>query len=253
MITICLTYFKSLTPANLAAALYSVSRQDLSHVTEVIVLDNDTSDDAEQVQRVIDGSGISVPVRLISIKHGDQQKTHSWSTNMVVGEVQTSWVLFTRADYLLAYDAVERFAQAVGNDNQFIVGRYYDVTVDIAACETIGWRNGGLETLQSFGREYDHVLIDSGVWMTRKETFDKVGGLDERLTAWGHAQTHFQHKLFVAGVEFVRIPFILFYHPTHGYPTPRDITRSHEQLHSVTGLNIKDCWARYSGPDNPYR
>ncbi len=252
MITICLTYFKSLTLANLAAALHSVWRQDLSLIDEIIILDNDSWDTLEAIQQEIDKFDFPVPVRLLSYKHGDSARTHSWSTNEAVRHVDTPWVLFTRADYLLAFDAVERFAQAVGNDNQFIVGGYWDVTIDIHSCEQYPWRSEGPQVLRPFGREYDHVLIDAGVWMTRRETFDKVGGLDEALTAWGHAQTHFQHKLFCAGVEFVRIPFILFYHPVHGYVAPKDIGLSHAQLRAVTGLDIKECWARYNGPDNPY-
>lgn len=252
MITICLTYFKSLTLANLDAALYSVSKQDLSLVDEIVLLDNDSYDNFEDIQAIIDRYTFAAPVRLLSFKHKDPARTHSWSTNQAVKHADTPWILFTRADYLLSFDAVERFSQAVGNDNQFIVGGYYDVTIDIHACERYPWRVEGPHVLRSFGREYDHVLIDAGVWMTRKATFDKVGGLDERLTAWGHAQTHFQHKLFCAGVEFVRIPYVLFYHPAHGYVAPKDIGLSHAQLREVTGLDIKECWARYAGPDNPY-
>ena len=44
MITICLTYFKSLTLANLDAALHSVRQQDLTNVTEIVIVDNDTQD-----------------------------------------------------------------------------------------------------------------------------------------------------------------------------------------------------------------
>lgn len=252
MITICLTYFKSLTLANLAAALYSVSRQDLSLVESLVVIDNDTADDLESIRAVVDSFQFPVPVLVLSHKHGDPARTHAWSTNTAVAAVHTPWVLFTRADYLLSFDAVARFAQAVGNDNQFIVGGYYDVTIDIHACEQFNWRQYGPEILRSYGREYDHVLIDSGVWMTRKETFDKVGGLEEALTAWGHAQTHFQHKLFCAGVEFVRIPHVVFYHPAHGYHVPKDIFLATEQLRSVTGFDVRECWARYDGPDNPY-
>jgi GT2 family glycosyltransferase len=80
------------------------------------------------------------------------------------------------------------------------------------------------------------------------KAFKQVGGLCEELTAWGHAQTHFQWKLHQAGVEFVRVPQVLFYHPHHG--GERDIEVAHEQL-KQQGLEIRDLWARYEGV-NPY-
>jgi GT2 family glycosyltransferase len=93
-----------------------------------------------------------------------------------------------------------------------------------------------------------YTVIDSGVWMARRAAFWHVGGLDEALAAWGHAQTHFQWKLHTSGVEFVRIPEILFYHPLHA--AERDIALAHEQLRGI-GIDIHKMWERYEGA-KPY-
>lgn len=250
MITICLTYFVSLTLANLAAALYSVRQQDVSRVAEIVILDNNTSDTPEAIQQIIDALQFPVPVRLVSVKHGDPTKTHAWSTNAAVREAATPWVFFTRADYILSFDALARSAAAATSPRQFVIGGYYDIGVDIQACETTSWRTDGPAVLHRYGREYGHTIIDSGVWYTSREAFDLVGGLDERLVSYGHAQTHFQHKLFVAGIEFVRLREILFHHPRHAYAFPKDLRTAHAELAAI-GVNTADLWERYDGPNHP--
>jgi len=251
-VTICLVYFRSLGLQNLEAALYSVKRQDMTRVNSIVVVDNNTDDSIASIQAVIDKTDFRVPVCFSSFKHHDPTKTHAWSTNAAVERSDTSWVFFTRADYLLAFDAVETCVAAIRHENQFIVGGYYDVGLDVYRCEQTTWRTDGPVALRPHGREFDHVMIDSGVWLTTREVFNRVGGMDETMTVWGHAQTVFQHKIYQAGVEFTRVPSVVFYHTAHGYETPRDHSAATVQLQSM-GLNIRELWARYDGPDNPYR
>src|SRR5258708_2152204 len=98
------------------------------------------------------------------------------------------------------------------------------------------------------GTEFDYTLIDAGVWMARKDAFRRVDGMDEGMTAWGHAQTDFQHRLWKAGTEFVRVPETLFWHPFHG--GHRDIDVAHAQL-VAKGGDLKAMWSRYEGV-SPY-
>ena len=252
MISICCTYYRSLTLANLAAALYSVRRQTLSSVAEIVLLDNNTDDAPEAIARVVDDLAFPVPVRVLSCKHGDRTKTHAWSTNAAVAHAREPWILFTRADYLLAFDAIDRFIEAPpSSDLTFIVSGYFDVRADIGTCERTEWRREGPEVLRSMGRAYAHTPIDAGVWFTSRQAFDLVDGLDESLTAWGHAQTHFQHKLYRAGVACLCLPEILFYHPDHAYEVPRDLALARAQLQQI-GVSLGELWARYDGPEHPY-
>jgi hypothetical protein len=246
MITICLTYFKSLMLAHLAAALYSISRQDLTNVSEVVVVDNDTRDPVDDIQVVIDAYlSKVVAARLCSFKHGDPERTHAWSTNVAVRQAMTPWVLFTRADYLLSFDLVRLFAeQAEGN--RFVTSRGCHVYADIAECERTAWRALGP---RFDGSVYDYSLIDAGVWMARKDAFEKVEGLNEGLTAWGHAQTDFQYRLHKSGVQSVLLPHTLFYHPQHA--ADRDMALANKQLRDQ-GIDLKELWARHDGV-NPYR
>lgn len=251
MITVCFVYFRSLTLLNLEAALYSVRKQNLSDVDRLVVLDNNTDDSSEQIQAVIDKLDFPIPVALVSHKHGDLSKTHSWSTNAVVREAKTEWVFFTRADYLLEFNTLELFL-AETTSPKFIVGRYYDVQVDVGVCNTTRWRiEGPGKTLQQFGQEYSHTLVDSGVWMTTKQIFDSVGGMDESMHAWGHSQTAFQYKLYLAGVDFIKVPHIVFYHPIHHHEVGRDWDLAMRQV-TQAGFDLRTMWKRYEGRGNPY-
>jgi len=247
-LTICLTYFRSLTLANLSAALHSVRQQDLQDVAEVVVIDNNTDDAAEDIQSAIDAQKFPIPVRLQVHKHGCSDRTHSWSTNMAVRGASTEWVLFTRADYILAHAALTRFVE-VAQPTTFITGRVYHLTADIDTCEKTAWRKLGASMLRTLpGVEEKYMEIDAGVWMLQREVFHSVQGLDETLVAWGHAQTHFQHKLYNAGVAFAVVPEVLYYHPAHG--GAKDIELAHQQLRNL-GLDIRQLWARYGGAQ-PY-
>ena len=251
MISICLTYFASLTLANLSAALYSVRQQDLSIVSEIVIVDNNTSDDVAEIQAAIDAQAFPVPVRVVSHKHGDPSKTHAWSSNVAVREARTPWVLMTRADYLLAFCVLDRFAAAISGKpdawDGFVTGNGCHLYEDIDACERSPWRSVGPHVLD--GVTFDYTCIDSGVWLARRDAFERVGGLDEGLTAWGHAQTAFQYALHTSGTECVRIPETLFYHPQHA--AARDIDLAHQQLHD-RGLSLKTLWARHEGVQ-PYQ
>lgn len=253
MISICFTYFRSLALSNLEAALYSVRRQNLERVNEVVIIDNNTDDSLLSIQHVVDELQFPVPVRIGSCKHGDSTKTHSWSTNHAVKASSSPWILFCRADYILDFNLVERFVKIVDAHpdgwNGFVTGNVYHLGPDISVCNGASWRTDGPAVLQEFlGTTEEYTSIDAGVWMARKQAFEQAGGLDESLSAWGHAQTHFQYKMFLKGVEFVRIPEVMFYHPKHS--APRDLNLAHQQV-KETGIDIKQMWARYEGAQ-PY-
>lgn len=252
-VTICFTYFRSLALVNLRAALYALRRQDLSSVKEMILVDNNTDDDVSEIKACVDELSFPMSVEVLSFKHMDPTKTHSWSTNVAVQASMTPWVVFCRADYLLHFDAVRRFVQVIhGRDlewNGFITGNVYHLGVDVGVCNESDWRLGGTDALLRFpGVENIYTSIDAGVWAAPRAAFNRVGGLDESLSAWGHAQTHFQYKLYRSGTEFVRIPEALFFHPLHA--AERDIVVAHQQL-IEQGMSIQELWARYEGA-KPY-
>jgi len=245
-ITICFTYFRSLTLANLEAALYSVSRQDLTHVESIVIVDNNTEDTLLDILGVVEKMKFTVPVQLVSEKHGDVTREQAWSTNFTVRHAYTPWVFYTRADYLLDFGILQKFfdvlaGKPIGWDG-FVVSNGCHLHVNVQECEQTSWRANGPRIFH--GVDYDYTEIDSGVWMARRRTYDRVGGFDEKLSAWGHAQTEFQYRMHEAGVEFVRLRETLFYHPQHA--GARDMDRAHQQLRD-RGLDIRKLWERYEG------
>src|SRR6516165_12803253 len=108
MITICLTYFRSLTLTNLRAALDSIRCQNLTRVERIVVVDNNTDDQRDEIEAIATAA-FTVPVVFRSFKHGDPTRTHAWSTNMAVRDASTPWGFFTRADYILDEHAVAKF------------------------------------------------------------------------------------------------------------------------------------------------
>lgn len=249
-LTICCPYFKSLGLRNLDAALYSVRQQDLSRVDELVVVDNDTTDRVPDIHAIVDAHTFPVPTRILSFKHGDPTRTHSWSSNIAVRATATPWVLMTRADYLLDATFLQRcvaIADTKPDDwDGFVTSNGCHLAADIVGCEAANWRRLGPLVLR--GVPFDYTAIDAGVWMARRSAFDRVGGLDESLTAWGHAQTDFQHRLYATGTEFVRISQTLFFHAQHG--GEKDLALAHRQL-AERGIDLHTLWARYEGAQ-PY-
>ena len=246
MITVCFVYFRGLTLAHLEAALYSLKLQtDFYSVHELFVIDNNTADSEAEIQSVLKQLDFPVKVTLRSYKHGDPTKTHSWSTNRAVSEAQTPWVFFSRADYILSFNTMQKISDVIHRKshdwNGFVTSRG-SYCADLVSCGS-GWRESGPEVFG--GTIYDHTRIDAGVWAARRDAFDSVGGLCEDLSAWGHAQTHFQWKLYNVGVEFVRLDDVLFYHIDHG--GEKDIVLANQQL-AAQGVNLQEMWARYDGP-----
>lgn len=252
-VTIVCPYFQSLTLANLSAALYAVRRQDLSAVQALVLVDNDSADSPKAIEDLVDALAFPMPTRILSWKHGDTTRTHAWSSNIAVRAASTPWILFTRADYLLDFDLLRRCAAIVDAQpddwDGFVTSNGCHLVADIVQCEQTDWRARGPRVFRGFhGATFDYTTIDAGVWMARREAFDRVGGLDESLSAWGHAQTEFQYRLHQSGTAFVRIPETLFWHPWHA--AQRDLELAHAQL-LAKGVDLHALWARYEGA-SPY-
>lgn len=250
MITICMTYFRSLALTNLRSALHSVRWQDLSQVAEVVLIDNNTEDSPTDIDTLLRSFYFPIRVRLVSFKHGDPSKTHSWSMNAAVREAGTPFVFCTRADYILDASLLRKSAHAL-DIADLIVAQGYHLNEDVLECEAqTQWSLKGADALRSLpGTLIDYTLIDSGVSLMSMAAFNKTGGLDEGLTAWGHAQTEFQHRLYKAGARVHCLPEVLFYHPQHA--ANRDLSLAHAQL-KERGIDVNELWKRHEGTQ-PYR
>jgi len=186
-VTVTLTYFKSLTLDHLRASLHSLRKQAfLDRVQELVVVDNDTADTQPEIAAVINETQFPIPTRLLSFKHGDASRTHSWSANAAFREGRTNWTFFTRADYLLDPGMIVRCLQQAAARHPgwdgFVTGDCYWLHTDIAAVEATAWRREGAGVLIHLpGAVAAHSIIDTGVWMT---THAAPKAWNERSERW---------------------------------------------------------------------
>lgn len=251
MIDIAFVFFRTLDLRHLDAALYSLSRQDFTEVGSVFILDNNTTFTPDQIEAVVQRYPVPVPVEVGYGKHGDPNKTQSWSVNAVMRRCQSPWVFFTRADYILDASTLARFA-AVRDQHPpdwrgFVTSYAYHMAFDERGDQRIegfrdieqhDWRTRGAQVLLTDvnGWRVDSSHLDAGVWLTRRALWAEVGGLDERLHAWGYQQTVFQRALREHGVDIVQIPEFLFFHQHHAAPRSYDVAKA--QL-AETGLTVE--------------
>lgn len=215
-VSVCFVFFRTLNLRHLDAALYSVACQDLTSVREILILDNNTDFSEEAISQCVTSSlypkiiGNDVRLVLWSEKHGDTRRTQSWSVNRVCREATAPWILFTRADYIIAFDALARFTaraqemHAAGR-KPFLSGwcwqmaydreaRNVDANVDI---EKYRWREKGMPALLQHPHafRFHETDQDAGVWFTRKEYLAEAGWMNENLVSWGYQQSEFQRML----------------------------------------------------------
>lgn len=241
-VSVCFVYFKTLALQHLDAAWYSLSKQDFSQVNHVYFLDNNTDDDLFAIQEVLNRYPLPVPVIFCSDKHGRSDRTQSWSVNRVCQMAQGPIIFFTRADYILAFDALALMVDRVRNSlafdfKPFVSGWCWQMAYDREAAnlnefvdvEQYGWREGGMAALMQhpYAFRFHETDRDAGVWCTLKAYLAEAGWMNEKLTSWGYQQSSFQTDLQRAGVRCEAIQDYLFAHQHHW--APRDFTKANEE------------------------
>ena len=243
MISICFVHFDGgLDLRHLDAAWFSLSKQDFTGVNQVCFFDNNSPDSIDAIAAVLYRYPMPVPVHYEFAKHGDATKTQSWSVNHVCDTAKGPQILFTRSDYILDFTTVARFRHVSENlpfnarQTAFITSYAYHMAFDergdqrivgFRDIEQYGWREHGPQVLleKVNGWKVDSSHLDAGVWLTQKALWALVGGLDERLSAWGYQQTVFQRALAQVGVHFPVLPEYLFFHQHHAAPRSYDVAK----------------------------
>lgn len=228
--SICFVFFRGMNLAHLDAAWYSVCRQDMLHVGEIYVLDNNTDYSEAEIRAVLARYPTRVPVIVESVKHNDPTRTQSWSVNRVCQGAAGQWIFFTRADYILAFDALARMRAEIldrptWDQRRFVSGwcwqmaydreaRNIDANIDI---EQYGWRERGMPALleHPYAFRFHETDQDAGVWFTAKGYLSEAGWMNEKLTSWGYQQSTFQRALRRIGITCSAVQDYLFAHQHH--------------------------------------
>lgn len=229
LIDICFVHFRSLNLTHLDAAWYSLSRQGFDGVRSVQFLDNNTDDSEEDIREILSCYPIPVPVTMEFAKHGDTTRTQSWSVNHVCRDMAIGpSIFFTRSDYILAFDCLQRFRAYIGScpgQQVFVSGWCWQMAYDRDAqnidanidIEKYNWRHHGMSALleHPYAFRFHETHLDAGVWMTKREYLETAGWMNEKLISWGYQQSTFQRALDRCNVRCVALQDYLFAHQHH--------------------------------------
>lgn len=253
MIDICFVFFRTTNLAHLDAAWYTLSKQSFLGVQSVIFLDNNTEFPLKDIQGVLSRYPIPVPLILCHAKHGDLNKTQSWSVNYsTMTLARGPAVFFTRSDYLLSYNCLEKMRDtylAVGGDRggkRFVTSHCHQMGYDAQLSNTDAladyslpgapWRTDprGPDSLFGVvhGLQFKSTEVDAGVWLTSKAVMQDGNGLNEKLVAWGYQQQDFQRRIQRGGTEVHVIDDFLFHHQHHWAPRDFDLAAREMNQHA---------------------
>ena len=237
MISVGVIHFNTCDAEHLRRALDSLRPQLTPDVSEVLIYDNNSDTPGIDMEIVIDetlSDNGTTNIRAVFDRHGDPNKTHSYSVNSTLSLLEGPWVFLTRSDYILAPDALSsmlKMAKAMECDGlkPFVTGWCYQAAYNRQEKPYPPYDIEGLSfselvhPAKVVGHTFAETDQDAGVWLSKKEYWQACP-LNEQLTAWGYAQSTWQRQLRnEQGVEMFAIPRELFFHQQHG-----DWARDHE-------------------------
>lgn len=230
--SICFVFFRGMNLEHLDAAWFSLHKQDFLHVERVYFLDNNTDYTEFEINAVLKRyERADVEYVKEFAKHGDLTRTQSWSVNRVCQMPPLdTWILFTRADYILAFDALKRMRaqvleQPTWDQRRFVSGWCWQMAYDREAknidanidIEQYGWRQRGMPALleHPYAFRFHETDQDAGVWFTKQSYLAEAGWMNEKMTSWGYQQSTFQRALRGIGITCSAIEDYLFAHQHH--------------------------------------
>lgn len=235
MLSIVFVNFQTLTPEHMERALFSLTRQTrLDLADELVFVDNNTWYDVSILKPIVDAFDWPFPVHYHWCKHGKPNRRHSWSANYGIRAAQNEFVFFTRADFILAEDAMEQMTAANGGDELIFVsgwscrvgvGRESEIISADPVYEAYAWRTNVRWLLQApDAHDFFAADLDAGVFLTSKAAMDLGGWYDEAMVGFGFQQSTLQRHMRNAGVKMVCIQDYLFFHQNHGATRDFDIS-----------------------------
>lgn len=245
-ITIGFVHFKTCSLLHFERAWTTVARQNVDFTERVLVYDNDSETDREALLATLDAMPVSPFLSVRFDTHGDLTKTHPYSVNRIVEQVETEWLLFTRSDYLLAPDAVpalwhEATTMEAFGLKPFVSGWCYQSAYDREQRDLPPFNIDGLPWRSDFtiltsgavpGYCFHETDLDAGVWLTKAEYLREAGPMNEALSAWGYSQSTYQRVLtHKAGVTCRALPRYVSFHQQHGV-WARDHTVARQQYNT---------------------
>ena len=248
-LSIVFIFYRTLDLDHLERAIYSLAKQtDLKLASELTFIDNNTAYDPEDIRAVVEPHFQEPFVTYHFLKHGDDSRRHSWSANYGIRAAVNDTVFFTRADYILMEDCLERMAEeAMKREPSFISGWCWQMAAKRQddsntpkmydhepVYEAYGWRTDVRFLLQHrWAHCFHETDQDAGVYVTTKEAMQIGGWYDEAMIHFGYQQSTLQRRMARANVRMYAIPDYLFCHQHH--EADRNFARALQEFHSSKG------------------
>jgi len=226
MLSIVFVFYQTLDLGHLERAVYSLTKQTaLDRASELVFVDNNTHYEPDEIRAVVEPHFQEPFVKYHFLKHGDSSRRHSWSANYGIQAAVNELFFFTRADYILMEDALERMADKAGeNPLSFVSGwcwqmgydRQTEMTETEPPYEAYAWRTNARFLLQyPYAFRFHETDQDAGTYVTSKAAMGKGGWYDEAMVHFGYQQSTLQRRMRAAGVEMRAIQDYLFCHQHH--------------------------------------
>lgn len=246
MLSLVFIFYRTLDLDHLERAIYSLARQTgLGLASELVFVDNNTAYEPEAIRAVVEPHFQEPFVKYHFLKHGVDSRRHSWSANYGIRAAANEDFFFTRADFILMEDCLERMAMTARESQQPALatgwGWYLARSADEAGLhidvpyEDYDWRNNVRALLQyPSSLRFHDTALDAGVFVTSKAAIELGGWYDEAMINFGFQQSTLQRHMSNAGVYMVAIEDYLFCHQHHA--ADRNFERAwDEYIHSRGG------------------
>lgn len=245
MLSIVFVFYQTLDLDHLERAIFSLAKQTgLSRASELVFVDNNTVYDPAAIQTVVEMFEWPFPICYHWCKHGDDNRRHSWSANFGIRAATNELFFFTRADFILMEDCLERMAAAALDGAQPALatswGWYLAREEEHAGLkaevpyETYGWRQDARALFRHpSALQFRETALDAGVFVTSKKAMALGGWYDELMINFGFQQSTLQRRMRNAGVRMTAVEDYLFCHQHHA--ADRDFDRAWREYSQSRG------------------
>ena len=251
MLSIVFTFYRTLDLNHLERAITSLAKQTIWPLNdpkdELLFVDNNTEYDEADIRGVIEPHFKYPFLNYHSCKHGDPNKRHSWSANYGIRHARNSKIFFTRADYILMEDAIEKM-DAIWKEGRFVSGWCWQMgckrqEVADRLClvydkdpeyESYAWRSNVRNLLQHpNAHSFPETDMDAGTYMTSKAAMKVGGWYDEAMIGFGYQQSTLQRRMAEGGIAMMVVPEYLFCHQHH--EAERDFDKALQEYRNSRG------------------
>jgi len=219
----------------LTRCLFHLSRQRFKDF-EVILVDDNFEPEIPEPQ--------SFPITVLVLgrkKRQNEYLNNAIGINLAVQYAKGDYLIFTDPEVYSPCNLVEEHLKHTTDGGITLGGAFWTEIEDEEYVEK-QWMNLDfmLGYMTAHGRHFGTMFMNAGC---SKETWEKIGGMDETLSGWGAQDIRFFQRCEQLGIPFIRLdaPAIHQYHPrnyTYIQGKLRPINLTIFEIPIKAGLNV---------------